>query len=165
MINYSIAMRSKPGAGSSGVKKAYAQAQYSSIMEFDEFCEHIASHGSVYSKADYLAVITQMVSCIKEMLLDGRRIQLGDLGVFSTTLRSEGAASAAEFTAANITKAAAHWTPSEEFTDLIKVAKFNLVSTRETAAKLMKAVKAGDNTVVLTPEESTDETGGSGTGA
>ena len=57
MINYSTVMRGNP-ADKSAPKKAFATAQYSDVMELDEFARHIASHGCVYSRADIAAVLT-----------------------------------------------------------------------------------------------------------
>ena len=85
------------------VLHAFAVAQYSDVMTIEKFARHIATHGCVYSRADISAILYLAVDCMREMLLDGRKIRLGDLGDFSVTLSSKGAESADKFTAANIT--------------------------------------------------------------
>ena len=87
-------MRSNP-MDSDAAKKAYASAQYSEVMDINRFAEHIASHGCVYKRADIVAILTMAVDCMREQLLGGQKIQLGDLGDFSISINSIGAESAA----------------------------------------------------------------------
>ena len=51
-------------------------------MDINRFAEHIASHGCVYKRADIVAILTMAVDCMREQLLGGQKIQLGDLGGF-----------------------------------------------------------------------------------
>ena len=92
MINYSISLRANP-SDQDAPKKAYANAQYSEIMTLDKFAEHISAHGSKYNRADIQAVLIQAVDCMREQLLAGQRIQMGDLGTFSIHINSMGAES------------------------------------------------------------------------
>ena len=108
MINYSTCMRGNP-TDKDAAKKAYANAQYSQVMTLDKFCYHIASHGCVYSRADIQAILILAVDCLREQLLNGQQIQMGDLGVFSNSIRSLGAHSMAEFTVENITEVNVLW--------------------------------------------------------
>ena len=78
MINYSIVMRGNP-TDKTVAKKAYASAQYSEVMDINRFAEHIASHGCVYKRSDIVAILTMSVDCMREQLLAGQKIQLGDL--------------------------------------------------------------------------------------
>mgnify|MGYP000228915591 FL=1 len=83
MINYSTCMRGNP-TDKDAAKKAYANAQYSQVMTLDKFCYHIASHGCVYSRADIQAILILAVDCLREQLLNGQQIQMGDLAYFRT---------------------------------------------------------------------------------
>ncbi len=38
-----------------------------------------------------MPVLMQTVDCMREMLLEGKRIEMGDLGVFSISIQSRGA--------------------------------------------------------------------------
>ena len=95
MINCSIVMRPNP-LKKEEPKKAYACVQTSKKMNINQFAEHISSHGCVYSRADIAAILTMAVDCMRENLLDGVLIKLGDLGDFAPALKSIGAETAAE---------------------------------------------------------------------
>lgn len=96
MINCSIVMRINP-LKKEEPKKAYACAQSTKKMDINQFAEHIATHGCVYSRADIAAILTMAVDCMRENLLDGVLIKLGDLGDFTPALKSIGAETAADF--------------------------------------------------------------------
>ena len=161
MINYSIVMRRKNVADKESEKLAYATAQYNSVMTIDKFAAHIASHGSVYSRADIAAVLTLAVDCLYEQLLAGQKIELGDLGAFCISLNCKGADSAEEFNpATHIKRVKARWEMGDKFLNLTDEAVFHLVANRKQQAAVLKAVKAGDTTVDLTTGTSS---GGSST--
>lgn len=128
--------------------------KYSQVMTLDKFCYHIASHGCVYSRADIQAILILAVDCLREQLLNGQQIQMGDLGVFSNSIRSLGAHSMAEFTVDNITEVNVLWAPGVRFNNLRQDAEFQLVPTRKAAAEVVKALKAGKTTVDLTGNSS-----------
>lgn len=153
MINYSTCMRGNP-TDKDAAKKAYANAQCSQVMTLDKFCYHIASHGCVYLRADIQAILILAVDCLREQLLNGQQIQMGDLGVFSNSIRSLGAHSMAEFTVENITEVNVLWAPGVRFNNLRQDAEFQLVPTRKAAAEVVKALKAGKTTVDLTGNSS-----------
>ena len=68
---------------------------------------------SVYSRADISAILYIAVDCMREMLLEGKKIRLGDLGDFSLLLTSKGAEDADKFTAQNITGVKVQWEPGQ----------------------------------------------------
>ena len=149
-INYSIAMYPNP-QNEDVPKKAYAKSQYTHILPLDKFAEHIASHGSKYNRADIYAVLMQTVDCMREMLLEGKRIEMGDLGVFSASIQSRGAESLEAFNPSiHIEQLNVNWTPGDRFRNLLEDAAFNLAPSRRAAKILLKSIKAGDTTVDLT---------------
>lgn len=153
MINYSIVMRGNP-ADESAPKKAYSCAQYSEIMDVVQFAEHIASHGCVYKRADIVAILTMAVDCMREQLLAGQKIRLGDLGDFYVSINGTGSDSANTYNPAiNVKRLKVNWTCGARFRNLLDEAVFNLVPTRRAARKLVKALKAGDTTVELGDDE------------
>lgn len=80
-------------------------------MDINRFAEHIASHGCVYKRSDIVAILTMSVDCMREQLLAGQKIQLGDLGSFYISINSIGAASAKEFNPAiHIRRLNVNWT-------------------------------------------------------
>lgn len=141
-------------------QQAFALAQYSDVMTIDKFARHIADHGCVYKRTDIAAILNMAVDCLREQLLDGKKVRLGDLGDFSVKLKSNGAPTAEKFSAQNITNVEVVWDRGKEFKNLIHDAEFNPVVSRSAQAAVLKAVKAGQTSVDLT-EQSTNNPGNS----
>ena len=184
MINYSIVMRSvnanlleinqakkdgkEPDKKDTDLVKtekqnAFAISQYTDVMTIEKFAKHITSHGSVYSRADISAILYMAVDCMREMLLEGKKIRLGDLGDFSILLGSKGAETADKFTAQNITNVKVQWEPGQQFKNLLDDAEFNLVASRSAQAAVIKAIKEGKTNVDLNAPINPDG-GGDGDG-
>lgn len=156
-INYSVAMYPNP-MNRLAPSKAYAKAQYTNLLTLDTFADHIASHGSKYNRADIYAVLMQSVDCLREMLLEGKRIEMGDLGTFSVSIQSQGTKELSDFNPAiHIKRLKVNWSPGNLFRDLLKHATFKLVPARRTAKLLMKGIKAGDTTIDLSKGQEPDE--------
>lgn len=130
-------------------QNAYAIAQYADVMTIEKFAKHISTHGCVYSRADISAILYMAVDCMREQLLEGKKIRLGDLGDFSVSLQSKGAETAKAFTSQNITGVNVVWDCGQEFKNLLVDAEFNLVAPRSAQAAVLKAVKAGETVVDL----------------
>lgn len=153
MIDYSVAARPNP-RDRDAAPKFYATAQINKVMDLEEFAKHIATHGCVYNRADIAAVLTMAVDCLHEMVLNGFKVQLGDLGSFYVSLSSKGTTTAADFNPINDIKSVkVNWERGSEFFDLKEEAEFNQVAIRAVQKRVMKAVKNGDNTVTLTEED------------
>ena len=145
-------------------QNAFAIAQYADVMTIEKFAKHIATHGCVYSRADISAILYLAVDCMREQLLEGKKIRLGDLGDFSVSLSSKGAESADKFSAQNITGVNVNWECGSEFKNLITDAEFNLVASRSAQAAVIKAIKAGSTFVDLNnPEGDGGNDGGGNT--
>ena len=144
-------------------QNAFAISQYTDVMTIEKFAKHITSHGSVYSRADISAILYMAVDCMREMLLEGKKIRLGDLGDFSLLLTSKGAEDADKFTAQNITDVKVQWEPGQQFKNLIDDAEFNLVASRSAQAAVIKAIREGKTNVDLNIPETPDG-GGEGDG-
>ena len=141
------------------VQNAYAIAQYADVMTIEKFAKHISTHGCVYSRADISAILYMAVDCMREQLLEGKKIRLGDLGDFSVSLQSKGAETAKAFTAQNITGVNVVWDCGQEFKNLLADAEFNLVASRSAQAAVLKAVKAGETVVDLNAKSEGDGDG------
>ena len=172
------------------VEKAYAKNQVSEIWTLEKFAKHISDHNGVYSRGTVKGVISDMCECLVEQLLNGNKIQLGELGTFGISISSVGADSIEKFTARNIKAVNILFAPGVDFENLLGRAEFNLVASRFAQAATLKAEKAGETTVDLTaaknkvtgptdpadptdpdnggsstPEPSAPDTGGSGSDA
>ena len=150
-------------------QNAFAISQYTDVMTIEKFAKHITSHGSVYSRADISAILYMAVDCMREMLLEGKKIRLGDLGDFSLLLSSKGAETADKFTAQNITNVKGQWDPGQQFKNLLDDAEFNLVASRSAQAAVIKAIKEGktnvDLNVPINPDGDGDGDGTTGGGS
>ena len=144
-------------------QKSFAVAQYSGVMTIEKFAKHIASHGCVYSRADINAILYMAVDEMREQLLEGKKIRLGDLGDFYVSLSSKGVADANDFTAQNITDVKVQWEPGAEFKTLLADAEFQLVASRAAQAKVLKAIKEGKNSVDLDSPDDPEKPDGGGT--
>lgn len=125
-------------------KKVYARAQVNDMLDINKFARHIAEHGSVYSRADVQSILIQMVDCMREQLVLGNKVVLGELGAFSISLSSKGADSFEDFSANNIREVNVVWTPGEAFVNLRNDEKteFEEVGSRKEHAELLKDKKA-----------------------
>jgi hypothetical protein len=65
----------------------------------------MSNHNTPYSSGVIKGVLTDMVSCTKELILDGKNVKMDDLAIFSVGIVSKkGAKSAADFSLANNVK-------------------------------------------------------------
>ena len=164
-IPYSLVLRQvQPGEPEQG-NKTFPAAQYAQILNLNDMAKHMASHGSKYSKGDIIAVATQLVDCIREQLLLGNRVNMGDLGTFYVSLKAKAAANAEEFTTDLIKDVAVRWSPSQQFKSLKNEATFTYVGSRESQAEARKAEKERLNALATqqpgeeSPEEDDDQGG------
>lgn len=167
MINYSVYMM-VPTFSKDETPKAYAKNQVSEIWSLEKFAKHISDHNGVYSRGTVKGVLSDMCECLVEQLLNGNKIQLGELGTFSISISSEGAESIEKFTSKNIKAVNILFAPGNDFENLIDRAEFNPVASRAAQFATLKAEKAGETTVDLaaakggsssTPGGNNDSTG------
>ena len=98
MIDYSVYKKMNP-MDAAAEPKAYAAAQMRENMSFSDFVNHIAGHNGVFSRGTVRGVLSDACLCIVEQLLNGNKVQLGELGDFWISLSSTGADSLESFSA------------------------------------------------------------------
>ena len=147
MINYSVFMLPNP-VDKKAAPKAYAKAQANEVMTFRNFTQHIADHGG-YSRGKVKGIGSDMCACLVEMLLQGKKVQLDELGDFWLSLTCEGAESCEAFSADNIKGINIIFSPGVDFENLINKAEFAPVASRAAQAATLKAEKLGVKTVDL----------------
>ncbi len=104
MIKY--VLQQNPVQTSSTYGRWYARPKTDHMVELEELAQHMASHNTPFSAGAINGILTDMVVCIKELLLDGKTVKLPDLAIFSVGIvnTTGGAASVEEFQqATNIT--------------------------------------------------------------
>ena len=147
MINYSIYIASaQPGTKKDQITqtKAYGSAQVHEVLNLEQFAKHITDHGCAYDEADVAAILTKATNCIREQMLAGNKVVLGELGGFHTELACEGARTTEEFNASNIKEVNVRWTPGKKFQNLRQDATFQLVASRSAQADAIEIVKNED---------------------
>ena len=137
MIDYSVFMMGNP-MDVDAAQKAYAKAQVSEIMPFSQFVKHIADHNGVFTTRNGKRCNSDMCECLVEMLLEGKKVQLAELGNFWISIGSEGAEDLKKFTESNITAVNIVFTPGEDFQNLRSRATFNPVASRIAQAATLK---------------------------
>lgn len=160
MIDYSVYMMI-PTYSKDETPKAYAKNQVSEIWSLEKFAKHISDHNGVYSRGTVKGVISDMCECLVEQLLNGNKIQLGELGTFGISISSEGAESIEKFTSKNIKAVNILFSPGADFENLIGRAEFNPVASRIAQKATLKAEKAGEATVDLEAAKNKVNAGGS----
>lgn len=74
-----------------GVKgKYYPRVEYKESISMAKLAKHMHEHNTVYSKGVIIGVLSDMVSCIKELCLDGNVVKIDDLGLFKATVEGNG---------------------------------------------------------------------------
>ena len=74
-------------------KKWYIRAVQDRTLSFDDFVQHMADHNSPYSRGVIHGVLIDMLACLQELILDGKSVRLGELGLISLGISSKGVAS------------------------------------------------------------------------
>ena len=66
----------------------------------DELSEHMASHNTPFSKGSIKGILTDAISCTKELLLSGKSVKFPNLAIFSIglKLKNGGAPTKEDFT-------------------------------------------------------------------
>lgn len=168
-IPYSLILcQVRPGKPEQG-NKTYPKAQYARLINLDAMAEHMTSHDSKYNKGDIMAMATQLTTCIREQLLMGNKVVLGDLGAFYVSLVSDAANNAESFHTNLIKKVKVKWDPSDKFSNLINEAQFTFAGSRKSQAKARKAERELLTSMATIqpgqePEDDGEDNGGEGDG-
>ena len=72
--------------------KWYAKNVVEETIDLDGLSEHMSHHNSPYSKGVIKGLLTDMIQCIKELLLQGMNVKIDDLAIFSLGIKNKLAA-------------------------------------------------------------------------
>ena len=95
MIRYKIYQNQQKKGLNAG--KWFARAVSDETFDLAKLAEHMSKHNSPYSSGVIKGVLTDMVDCIKELLLDGKSVKIDDLAIFGVGIRSKAAQTLEEF--------------------------------------------------------------------
>ena len=133
----------------------YAYPAIEETVDLKALAKHMANHHSGFSEAVCSAVVQSMVRCIKEMVLEGKNVKIDDLAIFSCGIvnATGGAVTAAEFTT---TRHIRRVKLRARATGELSNASLNL------EASLKKAYYTTNGGLVMLPDDTPSDTGGSG---
>jgi predicted histone-like DNA-binding protein len=98
MITFKV-VQNQSQAIESSYLKWYARPVVEETMNTEDLAEHMSRHNSPYSKGVLIGILTDMVACIKEQLLEGKNVRIDNLAIFSVGIASKkGADTKEEFT-------------------------------------------------------------------
>ena len=130
----------------------YAFPVIEETINLDALAEHMANHNSPYSKGVIKGLLTDMVSCIKELLLEGKNVKIDDLAIFSLGIKNRkgGAASEEDF---SVSKNIDGVKLRSRATGTLMTKSLNLDATLKKATALTGKQTAGGNTDDDTPDQ------------
>lgn len=67
--------------------KHYARPIVTETIGIDQLAEHMASHNTPFSAGAVRGILTDMVKCVKELVLKGIAVKIDDLAIFSLGIR------------------------------------------------------------------------------
>ena len=131
-IQYSVSLMKNPIKGTT---KAYGNLQLTGVVTINELADHMAEHNTVFSKGTIVGVLSDLGACLRELILQGYKIQLANIGSFEPTISTKGEAKVEDFTAADITGMRVLFALGSDFDNLLRDAEFEKTSTRKAQAK------------------------------
>ena len=70
--------------------KMYARVSYKQAMDLHDMAQHMAEHNTAFSEGLIVGVLTDFVKCVREMVLNGNTVKVGNLAIFKATVESNG---------------------------------------------------------------------------
>ena len=68
--------------------KYYAYPVIDETIDLDGLAAHMAGHNTPFSKGVIKGLLTDMVTCIKELMLEGKNVKINDLAIFSVGIKN-----------------------------------------------------------------------------
>ena len=75
-------------ANSQNYGKAYCRVDYKEEFDIDKLADHMAEHNTPFSKGTIKGILTDMVSCIRELTLNGNTVKIANLAIFKASVQS-----------------------------------------------------------------------------
>ena len=126
--------------------KYYARPVVTETIGIDELAEHMSSHNTPFSKGAIKGLLTDMVSCVKELVLQNKAVKIDDLAIFSIGIINKmGAASIKEW---SLAKCVEGYRLRARATGKLSNTQLSLDANAKNAMDLLNSSEssAGDNT-------------------
>ena len=85
-------LKQNKNSKSAAFGKYFAYPVIEETINLDDLAEHMSNHNTPYSKGAIKGMLTDMVGCIKELLLEGKNVKIADLAIFSLGIKNNGGA-------------------------------------------------------------------------
>ena len=85
-------LKQNKNSKSAAYGKFFAYPVIEETIDLDALAEHMSNHNTPYSKGAIKGMLTDMVGCIKELLLEGKNVKIADLAIFSLGIKNNGGA-------------------------------------------------------------------------
>ena len=89
-------LKQNKNSSSKAFGKYFAYPVIEETIDLDGLAEHMANHNTPFSKGAIKGMLTDMVACTKELLLEGKNVKIADLAIFSLGIKNNGGATKAE---------------------------------------------------------------------
>lgn len=133
----------------------YGRLVSTKTMTYDELCKHVSEHNSVYGEDVCKGVALKLAACMLEQLLEGKKVQFGDLGTFYLAVKSSAATKEEDFNVGqNIKGLYLRFAPSRQDAHDLSAKTLKKLATFLNAKDLMEPKKkpAGGDGGEVTPE-------------
>ena len=67
----------------------YARPLIEDTFDTEKLAKHMSNHNTPYSAGLIKGVLTDMIACTKELILDGKNVKLDDLAIFGVGIRGK----------------------------------------------------------------------------
>ena len=90
VIAFPVNLRQNKNQYNSGFGKYYPEADTKEPLNLKGFARHLAEHGRLVDYPMAVLVLQNIVSCLKEMVVQGQPVKLDGFGTFSPSIESDG---------------------------------------------------------------------------
>ena len=161
-VTYSLVQRKNP-RNEMASPRYYAKAQARGVADIRSISDRIEIMCTV-TRADVVAVLTALETCVSDSLANGEIVRLGELGSLQISLSSKGAPTKEEFNSSMIDKSRILFRPGETLSKMQQSLSFERVAPKPKKGQADKAADldapgddAGLNSDVA--QEHTEDTG------
>ncbi len=163
ILKYRKVERTLKYGKNAGQPKWYAAAAVDRVVSFEDFISHISDHGSTFSRGTIHGVLTDALDHLQELILDGKSVRIGELGLFSCGMSSRAEDSEADVSAKSVTRVhlIVRNTKTWSNAELAKKCKLEELSDY---TKNSTATDDGDDTTI-SDDTTTDTSGGNSGGS
>ena len=90
VIAFPVNLRKNKNQYNAGYGQYYPEADTKEPLSLKGFAKHLAEHGKLVDYPMAVLVLQNIVSCLKEMVIQGQPVKLDGFGTFSPSIESDG---------------------------------------------------------------------------